>query len=60
MVQVFTSGALTKGSLSYWVLVVFVGGMIALSVVTMAFIVAFETYRALRFSRLYQELRCVW
>lgn len=57
--QIFTSGALPTGDYRYWILVIFVGGTIASSLLIMFLIIIFETMRAFRYSKLYQEVRCV-
>jgi hypothetical protein len=56
LVQVFSSQALDVGSVGYWLLVVFVGGVIGLSILFMVLLVIFETYRAVKYSHLYQKL----
>lgn len=57
--MVFTSGALTVGSWGHWTLLVVVGSIIALSIVVMVCLVGFETFRAMKYSHLYQKLRYV-
>ncbi len=55
--QVFSSNALSHGSFGYWVLIVFVGSVISLSLFVMTAIIVFESYRALKFSALYEFAR---
>ncbi len=55
-VQVFSSGAIPIGSASYWFLIVFVAGVIALAIAAMIGIIAFESFRAFRYSGLYISL----
>jgi hypothetical protein len=57
--QIFSSGALRPGSGGYWFLIVFVAGVISLSILVMFLIIIFESYRAIRYSNLYKTLTYV-
>ena len=52
----FSSGGVHEGSWLYWLLIVFVAGVISLSILVMFILILFESYRALRYSTLYRTL----
>ena len=55
--QIFSSKALSPGSFFYWLLIIFVGTTIVLAIVVMAVLVMFESYRAFKYSKLYEDVR---
>lgn len=57
--QIFTSGALNSSDGFYWVLIVFVGGVITIVILAMFILIIFESYRAFKYSKLYEDVRCV-
>ncbi len=55
--QIFSSKALSPGTFFYWLLIIFVGTTIVLAIVVMAVLVMFESYRAFKYSKLYEDVR---
>jgi hypothetical protein len=58
--QIFSSEALSRGSIGYWFLIVLVGATITASIAVMIGLVIFESFRAFKFATLYEDVRCVF